>query len=74
MRYTVYRQGPEEMSTPSNYPLNDSPWTDVGSIESDRKPQDLSWPWAVKQATGENMEAENDRGVWYIVLPEGRTP
>lgn len=67
MKYDVYRQCPEG----SQYPLIDTPWEYVGSVERDSEP---SWASAVKEVTGRNMKSENDRFIWYMVLPEGRTP
>lgn len=70
MIYNVWKQDPKN----SNMPLIDAPWDLIGSVERDEEPEDVDWASAVKEATGRKLSLENDRGIWYMVLPEDRRP
>lgn len=66
MIYNVLRQGPNERSIASHFPLINEPWVVVGSIESDKTKVEV-WDEAIQKVVGKSLASESDRGIWYIV-------
>ena len=70
MKFNIYRDHHKGSPVPQ---LGDK-WENVGTVERDSTDGRVSWADAVREATGKSMVHENDRGIWYKVLPEGRRP
>lgn len=63
MIYQVYKQKP----IGANVPQLDQPWELVCETESDKEPRDLCWDDIVKALTGESLERQNAKGIWWKV-------
>ena len=68
MMYAVYFQH----SRPT--PMLDKPWRFLCRTESDLDPADYDWNSIIKPLTGESAARNSDKGNWFFVVPDDRTP